>query len=142
MVDPTVNTNAEIASADRSSILCDGQLLATVIAEFGQDVIVKETNRTDTLDPYDEGNISYVEHRTRAFVSMYSESDDDVKEGIFKAGTVNLTFSASDVYFVKTNNKVWFDQKWWEIASVSTIYSGTSKFTIQATVKRMGPIQY
>jgi hypothetical protein len=141
MPDSNLPSNAEIASAARSSILCDGGLMNSVIEEFGMDVVIREvTSQTEDIqDAYADDTYTYLDHRTRAFVNVFNEMDDEVKEGIFQAGTVLLNFKTGDAPYVKTPNLVWFQSLWWKIASVVQNFSGTQPFYIQATLRKYGP---
>jgi hypothetical protein len=140
-MDQPIPSNAEIASAARSSILCDGALMNNVIDEFGQDVVVREvTSQTEDIeDAYADDTYTYLDHRTRAFVNVFNEMDDEVKEGIFQAGTVLLNFKSTDAAYVKTPNLVWFQKRWYKIATVVENFSGTQPFYIQATLRIYGP---
>lgn len=133
-----INQDAQIAENSYSSIICDGQVLNNIIEEFGVQVVVREVNRSfNSAEAYDIPNETVVDHRTMAFINTYSETDDEVQEGVFKAGTITLSFQNSDQAMIKTGNRVWFDGKWFEMTTVNQNYSASTKFMIQAVINRI-----
>jgi hypothetical protein len=137
MPSKTITSDLTIFQAPRSSILCDGSLLNNVIDEFGIDVVIRRTTKTeDATEAYDNFVETTTDYRTVAFINVYSEDDDEVKEGIFQGGQVILNFKNTDEAWVKPGYDVWVDNKWWQIDRINVNYSGTARFFIQATLNR------
>ena len=138
MAETTIGQDAQIATNSYPSILCDGQILNNIITEFGVQVVVREVNRSfNSEEAYDIPDENTADHRTTAFVNTYSETDDEVQEGVFKSGTITLSFQNSDASFIKPGNRVWFDGKWFEITTLNQNYSASTKFLIQAVINRI-----
>lgn len=138
MTDKTLSSEMQISVEQTESIICDGGIVDEIIDEFGQDVIVRSIALTPDLnDAYDDLAETNTDRRTVAFVNSYNQDDDEVKEGVFKAGNVVLSFQIADESYISVGNQVWFDNKWWDISSVGKNYSANSTFMITATVKRI-----
>lgn len=137
MASGTINSDYEIAQNSYNSIMCEGNLINNIIGEFGVQVVVREVlmARMDN-DAYHTPIESYIDHRTTAFINSYSESDDEVKEGLFKSGDIVMNFRTSDEYLLNNNNRIWFDGKWWAMKSVRRDYSASTKFMIQVFLDR------
>jgi len=137
MVDKTIPAGAEIAAATTSSILCNGSLLNNIIDDFGQQVVIRVvTQNSDPNDAYNNEAPTTTDYRTIAFANLYTQTDDEVKEGIFEGGTVILNFKNTDDEYIQTGNLVWYDGKWFEISSVIRHPAREMNFLIQATVRR------
>lgn len=138
MANQTIDSGMEVDEFDGDTILCDGEIINQVIDEFGATVIIKDIDKTlDPSDAYDSYNITTKEKRTKAFINSYSEDDDEVQEGIFKAGTITLDFKLDDKDWVKVGNEIMFDKKWWQISEVNDGYAANNRFKITAQVERV-----
>lgn len=133
----TINAGSEIASATRNTILCQGDAFDNIIDEFGVEVVIRVSTRAeDVNDPYADDTVTYTEYRRKAFVNMYTEEDDEVKEGLFRSGTILLYFKSTDASIIKAGVEVWYDHYWWSVSNVTSQTSGTYQFPISAMLKR------
>jgi hypothetical protein len=134
----TINSDSEIATPSKSSIICDGQIVSNIIDDFGVEIVIREvSSSSSSQDAYDDQTESYSDHRTKGVINTYTESDDEVKEGIFKKGQVAIFLKVSDSEYAIPGNRIWVNSKWWEIASVDENWSGTYNFPVQCTLNRI-----
>jgi hypothetical protein len=133
----TLTSDCNIAQNTYNSIMCEGSLINNIITEFGVQVVVREVlmSRLDN-DAYHTPIESYIDHRTTAFINSYTETDDEVKEGLFKSGDIVMNFRTSDEYLLNNNNRIWFDGKWWAMKTIRRDYSASTKFMIQVFLDR------
>ena len=137
MAEANISSDANIAVPEYVSILCDGSVVDNIISEFGVDVVIRSVSKEfDATEAYDDPTESNTDYRTRAFVNSYTLDDEEVKEGIFKAGDVVLNFKSTDESYLKTGYLVWFDNVWWEIRRITYDYSGSRKFLIRCVISK------
>jgi len=102
---------------ERSSIICDGNEIEEIINEFGTTVVVRVVSKSFS-DEYGDAVENYDDHRLIVMVMSYTASDDEVKEGVFKAGEVLFSFRKEDESYAVPGNRVLYAGVWYEIRSI------------------------
>ena len=135
MVQQTITSDA-IIEPRGSSIICDGGEVNNIIDEFGTNVILRVVTKTFT-DEYGDATESYSDLRRQAVVQSYSASDDEVKEGVFQAGQVTMTFKNSDEAYVVPGNRVRYGTIWYQISRVFQQPLVDTLYYLVATVQKI-----
>jgi hypothetical protein len=95
---------------------------------------VRVVSKTYTGE-YSEVVESYTDYRKRALMTSYSASDDEVKEGIFKAGEIVFMFGMTNEHKILPGNRILFRNMWYQIDSITVLYAATIPYMIEARVK-------
>lgn len=120
----------------QESIICDGEAVDEIIDEFGVQVILRVVTKTFE-DEYGDAEEFFVDHRIKAMVTVYTASDDEVKEGVFKSGEVLLTFQKEYESIVVPGNRVLYAGTWYEIRSITKQPTLDVLYYLQARVQKI-----
>jgi len=124
MANKTIASDGYVEQLISNSILCDGTEVDKIVEEFGKPVVVRVVTKSyDANDAYHKAIESPEDHRVKAVVQIYTASDDEVKEGVFKAGEIIFTFKQSDEQYIITNEKnkvsrILYSDEWYEVKEV------------------------
>ncbi len=121
----------------KTTILCDGEIVDDIVNEFGTNIVLRVVTKTivDSDDPYAMATISNTDYNKIALAQRYTASDDEVKEGVFKAGEIIFVFKPEDNNYVNSGNQILYSGKWFEISSVSRHQRQDTIYRIEARVK-------
>lgn len=110
-------TSSAFISEPETSIVCDGEIVDDIMEEMGTLVTIRVVTKSFT-DEYGDAEESYQDHRRRAMVQRYGARDQEVKEGVFKAGEIVFAFRKSDEDIVKPGNRIKYGNTWYEIRNI------------------------
>jgi len=136
MTEKTITSDAYIwPKTTGSTLICEGQIATNIIDEFGINVKIRVVSK-DSFNNYGDATESYTDSFTVAYMHTWTTSDDEVKEGIYKNGQIMFMFKNTDDAKIKTGNRLFYGNEWYEFEEVTKqIMSGTIYF-INATVKK------
>jgi hypothetical protein len=123
----------------KTTILCDGQIITEIIDEFGTSIILRVRAKTvpDSDDPYATFSVSNTDYKKTALVQRYTASDDEVKEGTFKAGEVVFVFSEADEDHVREGNRILYAGNWFEISDITKHPMQDALYRLEARVRKI-----
>lgn len=105
--------------------LIDTNFISQEIESLGESVTVRVVTKTSfskwgdsTEDVADTPNI-------KCFMNFMTQDDDEVKEGIFKAGDIRFWFKGTQTIF--RGDRIKYDDKWYEVESlIPIVLAGTT----------------
>ena len=131
----TITSDAWITAAVTSTILCDGTEVNKEIDEYGTNVTLRVVSKTFSNE-YGDATETYSDSVVKAIVSQYTESDWDVKEGMFKGGDIVATFKGNEINAV-TGNRVNHRGNWYEIKNITYCEPFGVSYAKVATLERI-----
>ena len=117
------------------SIICEGQIIRNLIDEFGSTVIVQEVSRSNANKYGDMTETITDRTGLKAFVQTLSGNDEEVREGVFKAGDVIFHFKPG-LGYIKNQNRIIWNNNVYEIDNTIDIVVGDTTYVIEARVKK------
>ena len=117
------------------SIICEGQIIRNLIDEFGSTVIVQEVSRSNSNKYGDMTETITNRTGLKAFVQTLSANDEEVREGVFKAGDVIFHFKPG-LGYIKNQNRIIWNSNVYEIDNTTDIVVGDTTYVIEARVKK------
>lgn len=99
------------------SIICDGFAVDDIVDEFGANVVVRVVSKS-FVDEYGDAQETYQDYQRKVMVQSFTVYDEEVKEGIFKAGEIAFTFKKEDEGLVSPGNRVKYGLDWYEIRRI------------------------
>ena len=117
------------------SIICEGQIIRNLIDEFGSTVIVQEVSRSNSNKYGDMTETITNRTGLKAFVQTLSANDEEVREGVFKAGDVIFHFKPG-LGYIKNQNRIIWNNNVYEIDNTIDIVVGDTTYVIEARVKK------
>ena len=127
-----------LVSDPKTTIVCDGDIFDELVEDFGAEVVLRVVSKTrDPDDNYAQASESYTDHKVNALVQRFTSTDEDVKEGVFKAGELVFTFSMIDEAHVNTGNRVRYGNTWYEIREVIQQPLAGNNYLLQGRVQKI-----
>jgi hypothetical protein len=101
------------------SIICEGQEIDLIIAEFGTDITLYEISQEESIDEYH----SVIDSKTttnalKVIVEKAHSEEERVREGIFHSGDLYIHFKTADMAYAKVGNKLVYAGENYKIVSV------------------------
>ena len=119
-----------------SSLLCDGSLTDNIVDEFGINIKIRQIFKSGT-NIYGDATESHSDTMSRAYLHRWMQTDDEVKEGLYKNGQLTFVFKNTDKALIKPDNMIFFDSEWYRIMEVfPQIMAGTT-YLINAQVDKV-----
>ncbi len=87
------------------SILCDGTIVDEIVEEFGTTLVIKEVAKSFDTE-YGDATETYTDYSKKVLIQSWSADSQEVREGMFQAGTLTVTFMNTDLFLAKLGNKV------------------------------------
>ncbi len=94
-----------------------GSIVDEIVDEFSTPIIVKEVDKSFP-DEYGDATEIIKTHNVNVVIQSWSGYEKEVKEGLFQAGTLTVTFRNSDQYLAKKGNRVTYLGDKYQISSV------------------------
>lgn len=70
--------------------------------------------------------------------NIFNESDEIVREGIFKAGDIRFFFKSTDLAYIANGNRILYNDNWYEINDVKSGYNVfDTLFVIEVFTKKI-----
>jgi hypothetical protein len=124
-------------SEPATSIICDGHEVDNIINEFGTYVVVRVVSKsTDTSDEYGTSTETTSDVRKKAMVLRYSANDNDVREGVFKAGEIIFSFPIGDKNIIIPGNRIIYAGVLYEIREIVQQPLVDTLYYLQARVEK------
>jgi len=98
-------------------IICDGTMIDDIIDEFSIPIICRVVSKS-FVDEYGDASESYKDYSINVVVQSWSADTQEVKEGMFHAGALTLTFRQDDQFLAVEGNKVKYLDVWYKINRV------------------------
>ena len=118
------------------SIICDGQIIKNLIDEFGATVIVQEVDRSSSNKYGDMTETITNRTGLKAFVQVLSAADEEVREGVFKAGDIIFYFKPEYKRYIKNQNRIIWNNNVYEIDNTIEQVVGDTTYLMEARVKK------
>jgi hypothetical protein len=99
------------------SIICDGSIIDEIVDEFSTPIVLREVTKTFE-DEYGDATENYKDYSVFVVIQSWTGNENEVKEGMFKAGTLTVTFRNSDQFLAKEGNMVKYLGDWYKIGRV------------------------
>ena len=121
----------------KSTIICDGGIISNIIDEFGSDEMTLRVVTKTFEDEYGDATKTYVDSKKTGLIQRYTANDTEVMEGIFKAGTVTISFKKSEESGIKTGNQILYAGDWYQIDQVYKQPLGGTLYFLTAIVQKI-----
>ena len=125
-----------IIKVEYESELCDGSIVDDIFDDFGTNVLLRDITKTFN-DEYGDAVETYKDYTIPAVITSYTSTDEDVKEGIFKAGEMIFSFPREYEIRIKTGNKIKYGSFWYEIKDVIQQPTLGVLYYLQARVQKI-----
>jgi hypothetical protein len=99
------------------SIICDGSIIDEIVDEFSTPIVVREVTKSFDSE-YGDATETYKDYSVFVVIQSWSANSQEVREGVFQAGTLTVTFKNEDQFLAKNGNKVKYLDDWYEISRV------------------------
>lgn len=118
------------------TIACEGKLNDQIINEFGISVTVRQVTKSFP-DEYGDASESYSDSTCKALMSILTNDDRDVIEGIYKAGDILFFFQVGDASKILSGALVQHDSVWYTIRRVMKHQLAGLTQAIEARVEKV-----
>lgn len=114
----------------------DAQIIKNLIDEFGTTVIVQEVSRANSNKYGDMTETVTDRTGLKAFVQIITAADEEVKEGVFKAGDIIFHFKPEYKKYIKNQNRIIWNNNVYEIDDFIEHVVGDETQILEARVKK------
>ena len=133
----TLGSDSYIWPADsKISTICDGQIVNQIVDDFGVSVKISVVSK-DSFNEYGDATVSETFSYSKAYIHQWTARDDEVKEGIYKAGELMFVFKSSDSAKLVPGNRVFYSNEWYEILSVDKNPLAGTTYLINVKVSKL-----
>lgn len=136
---PTVTLNSEAwiwPKESGSTLLCDGSLTDNIVDEFGINIKIRQVFKSGT-NIYGDATETYSDTMSRAYLHRWMQTDDEVKEGIYKNGQITFVFKNTDKKLIKPDNLIFYASEWYRIMEVYPQIMAGITYLINAQVDKV-----
>ena len=133
----TIASNAYIwAEESGITTLCDRRITDQIVDDFGCNVKIRVVTFS-SFNKYGDKTVTNTDTYSRAYVQTMSSTDDEVLQGIYKNGEIIFKFKSTDESKILTGNKIFYNNEWYEIKSVTKHQFAGTTYIIDATVEKV-----